>query len=253
MKKRKYKQNYSLFTEEITEVFETFVKENGISLPDSMGNHAARHEKIASCIDEAFGIEKYSEKFNVEYLTEDEECRMMDRMFDAFSDILKENGIRRELTEADQRTIGFKIEKILEKWEAYYPPVIFRMYATIEFDRQVRRDYHYINPGDFTMRFGRKVYNFGFCLTETTYDSKKPNILHFEFKDPDFSAFPKLSSLKPDELGKLKEIEEFFVYTGEGDDPEIFPVRLKKLAFYDVHRDVAYDYSDCDFVKKYTF
>jgi hypothetical protein len=108
------------------------------------------------------------------------------------------------------------------------------MYAKIKFDREIDTDKHYISPGGYEMTF---VNNLGgnpttVCFDFTTYignvDKKEPTILHCEMEDLDVDVFHE-SLFIEHFLGTISEIKEFYVYTGEDDEPEINPVELLEL------------------------
>ena len=107
----------------------------------------------------------------------------------------------------------------------------FSMLADIIFDRPIKKDLHYISPGGYEMVFNGKIIHFDFEDYEGWVDKKNPALLHIIQRNPDYSSFEDLNSLEPNDLLSLKKINEFFIYTGEAEDPEINPIKIEKLEF----------------------
>ena len=107
----------------------------------------------------------------------------------------------------------------------------FRMYSVVEFDRPIEGDKHYISLGGFEMTMKGKSVQFDFEEYRGSINKENPRILETEHKNPDYSCFKDLDIITSDMLHNVEKIEEFFVYTGENDEPEINPVRIKELAF----------------------
>lgn len=122
--------------------------------------------------------------------------------------------------------------------------VKFRMVSVVKFDRKIEND-HIISPGGYTMTFGSKKVEFDFEDYEGVIDEKTKDTLHIEQKNPDYNAFKELLSLTEDDLSKLSEITEFYVYTGENCDLEINPVELMELKIEALTEDgvKTYDYT----------
>lgn len=118
-------------------------------------------------------------------------------------------------------------------------PILQKMEFSIRFDRPVNEK-HYIIPGGYTIKTegphqvdnGRKpdLITFDFCDEERYIDEKDPCVMHFQVRnlDPEYGNFNE--ALNKDTL-KTAVFSEFFVYTGEDDDPEIKPVQICTLAF----------------------
>ena len=90
-------------------------------------------------------------------------------------------------------------------------------------DRDIDKDKYYISPGGYTLN-GK---DFDFFTFEGNIDDDDRNMLHVDvyyFDDGEFEPI-----VKPDISG---EFQEFFVYTGEYNDPEINPVKIENLKFY---------------------
>lgn len=99
-----------------------------------------------------------------------------------------------------------------------------RMYATIKFDREITEE-HYIVPGSFTVMAGGKEYSFDFHDTDCAIDPKHPDTLYYRGKDEDLEAFPETSELQ-ERLSEIDNVVDFYIFTGEDDEPKIYPVKL---------------------------
>ena len=86
------------------------------------------------------------------------------------------------------------------------------MYATLQMDREIDPNRHYISIGGFEFRFRNGV-NIGFDFNSSIANVQRdPTAIKFECDD-------------------LDRIEEFYVYTGEKEEPEINPERVLALSF----------------------
>lgn len=108
-----------------------------------------------------------------------------------------------------------------------------KMFAQIKLDREIDKDKHYISPGGyemtFTTRFGQSIdVNFDFLTYEGVIDKDDPTVLHCEMDGLDVESFPDSTFLEKLEA-TVTEIKEFYVYTGEDNEPEINPVELLEL------------------------
>lgn len=109
------------------------------------------------------------------------------------------------------------------------------MYGLIKFDRPIVRDMHIISVGGFEMAFDNgKTVRFDFLSFNGHIESDDPGVLNFELGGLDVDAFPDSEFLKTF-AGRVTAIEEFYIYTGEAEDPEINPVELKALFLYNDH------------------
>ena len=111
-----------------------------------------------------------------------------------------------------------------------------RMYALIKFDRPIKPE-HIIDPGGYEMTFSNgKTVRFDFEWFEGGVDRDDNTVLACIMSILDTDSFPDSEFLKTF-TGSVTEIKEFFVYTGEADDPEINPVKLKALFLYNDNND----------------
>jgi hypothetical protein len=103
---------------------------------------------------------------------------------------------------------------------------ITEMYFDVVFDREVTRE-HYISPGSYTFVSNGKSYQFDFFASEGGIDKDNPKVVHYHVFDFDGEYSDNMDDFCADALEK---IEEFFIYTGEYDDSELIPVRIKNLS-----------------------
>lgn len=106
-----------------------------------------------------------------------------------------------------------------------------RMAAKVKFNREIR-DTDYVSPGSYEVVFqgadGVKGFQFDFHESEGYRDLKNAAILQFICKDLDEQTFEDLKDAASEDLGSIKEIREFYVYTGEPEDAgsDLAPVEL---------------------------
>lgn len=106
------------------------------------------------------------------------------------------------------------------------------MYALIKFDRPIDKDRHVISPGGYEMTFSNgETVRFDFMNFEGSVTHDDETVLNCHMKILDIDSFPESEFLKTF-TGSVTAIKEFFVYTGELNDPEINPVKLKALFMY---------------------
>ena len=106
------------------------------------------------------------------------------------------------------------------------------MYATLQMDREIDPTRHYIGIGGFEFCFRNGV-NIGFDFNSSIANvQKNPTTIKFECDDLDCDSFPEaalLGMMLSD--SEVKRIEEFYVYTGEREEPEINPEKILSLSF----------------------
>ena len=107
------------------------------------------------------------------------------------------------------------------------------MYATLQMDREIDPNRHYIGIGGFEFLFRNGVnirFDFNSSIANVQRD---PTVIKFECDDLDCDSFPEaalLEMLLSD--SEVDRIEEFYVYTGEREEPEINPEKIISLSFY---------------------
>ena len=106
------------------------------------------------------------------------------------------------------------------------------MYATLQMDREIDPNRHYIGIGGFEFCFRNGV-NIGFDFNISIANVQRdPTAIKFECDDLDCDSFPEaalLGMMLSD--SEVKRIEEFYVYTGEREEPEINPEKILSLSF----------------------
>lgn len=96
------------------------------------------------------------------------------------------------------------------------------------FDREITDD-HYISPGGYEIKIAGQKIPLDFTCYSGTIDKKEPCKLHVEHKGLDIAAFPDAGKIKATDDLTTMMFTEFFVFTGEDDEPEINPVRVENL------------------------
>lgn len=106
------------------------------------------------------------------------------------------------------------------------------MYATIQMDREIDPNLHYISIGGFELHFKNGA-NIAFDFNSSAAQIQNdPSFIRFECDDLDFDSFPEAELLGwMLENSEVKKIEEFYVYTGETGEPEINPKRIESVSF----------------------
>ncbi len=119
-------------------------------------------------------------------------------------------------------------------------PVVFRMGASIRFNREIDPEKDYLSPGgyEFTMD-GRKT-RFDFAEYSAYVDGKNRRILHMECKNPDYE-YEDTAHITKEMLGNVTEINEFFVFTGEAGESDLEPEQLLACYFTLIHTDDPQD------------
>lgn len=105
---------------------------------------------------------------------------------------------------------------------------IVGMCFDVQFDRPIIADKHYISPGGYAIKKNGKIINFDFTEYAGNISTKDPTILHCEVNDLDKESFPEAEKLTVKDF-LLNPWNEFFIYTGEDEEPEINPVKIKGL------------------------
>lgn len=117
--------------------------------------------------------------------------------------------------------------------------MIRKMEFTVRFDRKIEKDKHYISPGGYSVNGKR----FDFCAYEGCIDDEDPTLLHATVHDFDEEFFKESNehakNLTVSDF--TKGFDEFYIYTGEDDEPEIIPKEVLALTVY------------CDDQKSHTF
>lgn len=119
------------------------------------------------------------------------------------------------------------------------------MYFDVVFDRKIEKNKYYISPGGYEVKYKDKSYRFDFETFEGNVDDNDSKLLHCHVYNLDDSNIGLHNYLSDINIITMRNAtyKEFFIYTGEYDDPEIYPVRIKNLSYeflsgktYDVPR-----------------
>ncbi len=98
------------------------------------------------------------------------------------------------------------------------------MSFTLKMDREIDKKSHYISPGGYNLN----EKPFDFCQSFGTIDDQDHTKIHFYVCDFDESCSP--NEITPTDIWGY--FSEFFIYTGEQDEPEIRPMAIENLRFY---------------------
>ena len=106
------------------------------------------------------------------------------------------------------------------------------MYATLQMDREINPNHHYISIGGFELRFSNGVeiaFDFNSSVANILND---PSFIRFECDELDFDSFPEAELLEWMLVhSEVQKIEEFYVYTGEEYEEVINPKRIESMSF----------------------
>lgn len=122
-----------------------------------------------------------------------------------------------------------------------------RMIMSVEFDRSATRE-HYISPGGYEVIAAGKNYQFDFLESIGMIDKKNPKVIHFECNYADLDSFPEMEELKK-HLHEITDFIEFYVYTGEYDDPEIIPVKAMAVCIETTDAEYIVPETETDFIR----
>lgn len=102
------------------------------------------------------------------------------------------------------------------------------------------------------MYFGGRLVIFDFENFYVTIDDADPRICHCKGEWLFNECYEEADSITPDDARDLEVIDEFCVYTGEYDEPELNPVELLSLSFEFLDGTVV-DATDTDAVRSFSF
>lgn len=125
--------------------------------------------------------------------------------------------------------------------------ILHRMYATVEFDRPINPNLHFVSPGGYEAKFSNgKTLQFDFEEYEGGVVNNHPTLLEFVHKNPDFTTFPNIQDFTSEDFQLYFDgFEEFYLYTGEYNDLELVPLRVTEcyLEFYNKDKDWFVQYT----------
>lgn len=114
------------------------------------------------------------------------------------------------------------------------------MEFTIRFDRPITKE-HYISPGGYSIN--SKSFDF------LDMEGYKQNDYEVEFHVHSFDKECYDSIITKDDI--KKPFDEFFIYTGEYDEPEIMPIEIKDLVFTFNDEDIEYSKENLKLLNEY--
>lgn len=116
------------------------------------------------------------------------------------------------------------------------PPLTFRLYQSVRFDRPINKENDHISPGGYTLTMKdengtEKSISFDFEDYEGSIDKDDPCILHCEQKNPDYASFDDLNSVTEYMLRNIIRADEWFIYTEAENENPLVPVRVTDIMF----------------------
>ena len=112
------------------------------------------------------------------------------------------------------------VKCIEKKKEPYVDGMIF----VLQMDREIDKDKHYISPGGYEFKSSKseKSLQFDFFDYAGYIDSNDKTKILFETEALDEQTFPGIiDKLNKSFCEDINEITEFYIYTGEDEDPEL--------------------------------
>lgn len=98
----------------------------------------------------------------------------------------------------------------------------------VKFDRPITVK-HYISPGGYEIKTADgEIYNFDFFSYAGMIEDKDNSILNVTVSQLDKASFPEAVNITP-YIMRNCIFTDFFIYTGEDDEPEINPVKLLSM------------------------
>lgn len=106
-----------------------------------------------------------------------------------------------------------------------------RMHFTVIFDREVKKDSHYISPGQYGILCHDDEITFDFNEFIADINKIEPTKVEFEVRSLDTKNFEDASSINPTVM-RNSDWKEFYIYTGEKTDPELHPLKATDIVVY---------------------
>lgn len=103
-------------------------------------------------------------------------------------------------------------------------PYVEAMIFTLQMDREIDKDKHYISPGGYEFKSSKndESLQFDFCTYAGYVDVNDKTKILFECEFLDDESFPSIyEKLTKSFCEDITEIVEFYIYTGEDEDPEL--------------------------------
>lgn len=117
------------------------------------------------------------------------------------------------------------------------PPINFRLYQSIRFNRPVDKEKDFISPGGYMLKMREadgtlNTVQFDFEEYEGYIDMDDPCVIHCIQMNADYNTFEGLNTITWHMLANVTEVEEWFIYTGEpGDGNPLYPVEIMDAIF----------------------
>lgn len=123
------------------------------------------------------------------------------------------------------------------------------MKFTVIFDREVKKDFHYISPWQYGILCHDDEITFDFNEFIADINKIEPTKVEFEVRSLDTKSFEDASSINPTVM-RNSDWKEFYIYTGEKTDPELHPLKATNIfAYFQNGETVQMD--DIDFEELY--
>lgn len=118
------------------------------------------------------------------------------------------------------------------------PPLTFRLYQSVKFNRPIDPDNDCVSPGGYELVMQdedgtKKPVGFDFEYYEGSIDKNDPSIMHCMQKNPDYDCFEGLNEVTAHMLKNVTDVVEWFIYTGEPGEVEdpLIPVEVIDARF----------------------
>lgn len=112
-----------------------------------------------------------------------------------------------------------------------------KMEIQIKFNRNVDKKKDYISAGGFEMIMNGKPIQFDFMTSYGKVSKTEADVCAFELEEPDNKSFPDFALITPDDIRKVSDIIECFVYTGEDEEHDLVVKEIIKISFYFPYED----------------
>ena len=106
------------------------------------------------------------------------------------------------------------------------------MNVTLKMDREIDKNKHYISIGGFEFSSNGETVCFDFIESYGYVNKEDSRVILFNLEALDEDVFEKCGNkLTKDFCRNVDHIEEFNIFTGEYDEPEILPVEILDIKF----------------------
>lgn len=125
------------------------------------------------------------------------------------------------------------------------PPLTFRLYQSIKFNRPVNKLTDYVSPGGYELKMiddngEEKTVQFDFEEYEGGISEEDPCVVECMQKNPDYNSFEELNIITEHMLRNITEVIDWFIYTGEPGECEepLIPVAVTDVVI-EITRDAS--------------